>query len=515
MYYPLKTPIPVQLSQTTEVTSLLGDNNVFADSGDVAVTFRCDPDLFAAMEEARTDAIAATKADKDGTYPDLTAGIAQHLISSVGQSNSAPYLYRAIPAGAGNMEQLRGITGATMAHNQILANGNFDSVWSTQNASMSVSGNIGTFTASQQYGQIKNEISGIKSGHKYLLSWKIKTETPTSSVLVSIYEGGAYHNQNTASSYGWQLFSMLVELNSSTATVMVRDDRASGWDSIYVAAFCLTDLTAYFGSSSIADHAYTLEQGTAGAGIAWLKSYGFFTEDYYAYDAGSLQSVKVSAHKTYDADNNLLGNYPLDSTKEWRGVYKLDSANNIVADGDLYPPSGQGTRKYKKVDLGSLNWDYISSYNGWYCEPGDMANASKMVCDTYPYVGAYSNLTDKAIAFIFSNNIIIRDSAFDGMTGAQVKSALSGKYVVYALVTPTSETADSYQLNQSIAAGGAEELVDAAVAAGTRDVAVPPGTDSFYPLDANEVLDAPTTDGTYNLRVTVSGGVPTYSWVSV
>ena len=30
----------------------------------------------------------------------------------------------------------------------------------------------------------------------------------------------------------------------------------------------------------------------------------------------------------------------------------------------------------------------------------------------------------------------------------------------------------------------------------------------------SEIPNAPTTDGTYNLRVTVADGVPTYSWVS-
>ena len=29
-----------------------------------------------------------------------------------------------------------------------------------------------------------------------------------------------------------------------------------------------------------------------------------------------------------------------------------------------------------------------------------------------------------------------------------------------------------------------------------------------------KIPDAPTTDGTYNLRVTVVNGTPTYSWVS-
>ena len=57
----------------------------------------------------------------------------------------------------------------------------------------------------------------------------------------------------------------------------------------------IIDLTKML-PSAIADHAYTLEQATAGSGIAWLKSYGFF-DDYQAYNAGSLQSVQTSAHK--------------------------------------------------------------------------------------------------------------------------------------------------------------------------------------------------------------------------
>ena len=53
------------------------------------------------------------------------------------------------------------------------------------------------------------------------------------------------------------------------------------------------DLTQMFGST-IADYIYTLEQGTAGAGVAWFRK--LFPNDYYAYDAGSLLSVKTSGH---------------------------------------------------------------------------------------------------------------------------------------------------------------------------------------------------------------------------
>ena len=57
------------------------------------------------------------------------------------------------------------------------------------------------------------------------------------------------------------------------------------------------DLTALFGSSTIPDYLYSLEQTTAGAGVAKLKEWGFLTKDYYPYNAGSLQSVKCSGKK--------------------------------------------------------------------------------------------------------------------------------------------------------------------------------------------------------------------------
>ena len=58
------------------------------------------------------------------------------------------------------------------------------------------------------------------------------------------------------------------------------------------------DLTAMF-DTTIADYVYTLESGTAGAGVAWLKAYApqIFGK-YNAYNAGELISVKTSKHIT-------------------------------------------------------------------------------------------------------------------------------------------------------------------------------------------------------------------------
>ena len=45
--FELETPLTFQLTQE-QVASFLGDTNVWADCGNVDVTFRCDPALYAA-----------------------------------------------------------------------------------------------------------------------------------------------------------------------------------------------------------------------------------------------------------------------------------------------------------------------------------------------------------------------------------------------------------------------------------------------------------------------------------
>ena len=83
--------------------------------------------------------------------------------------------------------------------------------------------------------------------------------------------------------------------------------------------------------------------------------------------------------------------------------------------------------------------------------------------------------------------------------------------IIYELANPTIETTDPFQRIQN--AGTTEEFLD------TRDVAISVGHETFYPYNLRKrienIPDAPTANGTYELRVTVTNGVPVYSWVSV
>lgn len=105
------------------------------------------------------------------------------------------------------------------------------------------------------------------------------------------------------------------------------------------------DLTDYFNSASIADYLYNLETATAGAGVAKLREWGFFTGEYIPYNPGSLESVQATAHVMREADDNIIGNYDL-GTDTLRGLFKLDSNNNLYADGDRKTSDGTITRYY-------------------------------------------------------------------------------------------------------------------------------------------------------------------------
>ena len=110
---------------------------------------------------------------------------------------------------------------------------------------------------------------------------------------------------------------------------------------------CVIDLTQMFGSS-IANYIYSLEQSSAGTGVAWFQK--FFPKDHYGYDAGSLISVKTTGKKIvgFNAYNNatgtakLLGGYEYQITGTYTSVSYTDINGNletltIDADGKFTP----------------------------------------------------------------------------------------------------------------------------------------------------------------------------------
>lgn len=324
-------------------------------------------------------------------------------------------------------------------------------------------------------------------------------EDSTPYLYRASYSGDREYDEIVGGSVGWNQLcnASSVTVRSGHKYYMVKGGTRSLGSSTGSAITGLTsgtdivvDLTLLLGSS-LADYLYTLESGSAGAGVALLKKWGFCTKDYYPYDAGSLLSVQTSAHQMRDADDNIIATYPLDSSLTLRGIPKKDASNNFYYDGDTYKADGTVTRKYGVVDLGTLTWSLHGTYsNVFYAYVSDKkAGYENVLCPNYTTTSAaLSSMEDYTIRghATTSATVYIKDTRYS--TGANFKTAMSGVYLVYELATPTTETADPYQELQIVDEYGTEEYID------SRTVPVPVGHNTKYPTNQVAKLDGLPAD---------------------
>lgn len=255
--------------------------------------------------------------------------------------------------------------------------------------------------------------------------------------------------------------------------------------------------------------------------------------------------------------------YALDSSVVLRGIPKLDAYNNLYYDGDTYEPNGTVTRRYgirtftgantEYWNLQSINDAGISNfqYNNGLIN-GVIGKANALVNNLFtPQSTLISATTTEGLYNNSQNNLFIRIASSKASTVEQFRTWLASNplTVVYELATPTTETAEPWQEVQIIDDFGTEEYTDAAYENGDRDFALPVGHDSYYQANlraklemapnspddgdgdyivrqtggineyvklsiATELPANPSTDGSYHLAVTVSGGAATLAWVA-
>ena len=568
-----------------------------------------------------------TKADINGSYDDMTVGNAGQLVSTVYTTDRTPYLFRTAGGSADIGDRLtEKLIGGTIAWNQLAKA--LTTAGTYSDVAVTVSNGVftanGTANANISQGLLSSPISAI-SGHKYLLCG---CQSGGSSSTYSLITTGASITGNARDVGRGKMFSA-----ASTGTFTINLAVASGVQ-LTNAKFVpqLFDLTQMFGSA-IADYIYTLEQNTAGAGAAYFRK--LFPKPYYAYDAGSLQSVKASAHKTVgfnalntanaanatnvvSANDNGTITIKDVSAAQWSSTYlgyaDVVAENTYAIEGDV---------KYGRIGF-SANTAYPSSSNtpdaGWltsYSGAGNAINSGRSTAKFTPHFtgriymffctdnnsaahqvftfspclhlvwdgernGEYeayvqhtypldSDLELRGIPKLDANNSLYYDGdeyASDGTVTRKygtrayqsgdeslADAITDGTNTVYKLAAPATESADAFQNPQIVDDFGTEEYVDAAVAANTRDVAVPVGHDTNYQANLRAKLEMapvspgsdgdyivrhtngqnsyiaytdggrisgleerlpapPSVDGSYCLRVTISGGAAQYTWAA-
>lgn len=449
-----------------------------------------------------------TKAEVDGAYPDLTAG---QLLSKNEASDSVPYNFRAVGQDA-TLEYTDAIVGGSVVANQLVQNGNFANAtgWASNFGTIVVANNELTFTSGgDNVAGATYRAAVFASNHKVLVSFEAKGDFPHVRLRYP------FQSADTVLGSTYRTYSFIGNVNGqdqvNLKVFMIQGilDTAGANKTYSLKNVCAFDLTQMLGTT-IADYIYSLEQANAGAGVAWFKK--LFPNDYYEYNAGEIVSVQgLSQHVMRDADNNIIHSYPLDSTVTLRGILKLDSNNQLYADGDRYLPDGTVQRRYGVVDLGELGWSYSDRGYFYSSIRGKATGNHNLICSKYPTTtGAYvGDMSDKQIKGYSANTVIyVKDSTYT--TSTELRAALSGVMCVYELATPTTEEADPYTTPQIIDPNGTEEYVSTSI--------VPVGHESRYPLDIagrlDKILTMPTANGTYTLRATVNNGAVTYAWVS-
>lgn len=467
---------------------------------------------------AAIDGELDSKADKSAIEENLAAGTSLATIDKDSYStNTTPYLHRISPSGKRCEYD---VIGGTVGWNQSVKNGNFadgTNEWSGSAATLSASDGILTVTKNENtgagVGYARQFGSHLTLNHKYIYACDYKGIANKSLTL--------FTNSVNA---GMTTF-IPIDSNWHTVMIIVNVTTIPSVDCIFWLNYATTtgdnvaqfrninfiDLTTLLGST-IADYAYTLEQATAGSGIAWLKSFGFLSKDYYEYCEPTLKSVEATARIATEADETEH-TYPLGEIT-LRGIPKLDSNNNIYYDGDVYKASGEITRKYGIVDLGTLTWVFEGDIaSGQFRAPRTDGNAvTKMKWQGYLVTtkyqlqksASYNTLADGCISVTNSQDsqiLRVRDSAYTDATA--FKNSLSGVYLVYELATPTTESTSPYTPIQYT--GSTEEF--------STSNDVPVGVEGKYYTDLT-LPTLPTANGTYALKCTVTDGTGIVSWVS-
>lgn len=277
---------------------------------------------------------------------------------------------------------------------------------------------------------------------------------------------------------------------------------------------------------------------------------------FYTKEASYNNDICINLHWDGERDGEyepyVKYSYALDDSLVLHGIPKLDANNSLYFDGDIYDSDGTVTRRYGIVDLGTLDWNYVntSGQERFYTielqslikTPADNNGTANIVCLKYTRTSQNTlsgGTVDKVVAVAYNGFVAIRDTAYTDENA--LKTALSGVKLVYEKATSSVEAATPYTSPQIVNDFGTEEYVTASLVpvghytkytnnlraklemapespSGNGDYIVRQvnGENSYVPLVfPTELPTAPSTDGSYRLKVTVSDGTPVYSWEAI
>ena len=315
------------------------------------------------------------------------------------------------------------------------------------------------------------------------------------------WEVGAYNTSGQPISYDSVRSKNFVEVDPNLSYYMKTSS-----STMYVCFY--TSAKVFISRTGVMDAALEIPSNAKYLTFNAVGAYGTVYKDNICLNY--YDSSKNGTYVPYKGSHT----YPLDNTLTLRGIPKLAN-NKLYYDGDTYSDDGTVVRKYGVVDLGTLTWAKNGNATQYYSTTSitkgvSDANGGTVICAKYIAGNAYDNPVDKNVCVHGSatSRIWVYDTAYTD--AATFKTAMNGVYLVYELATPTTESKASFKNPQNCDPDGTEQYVSTGI--------VPVGHYTKYLKNLKGILDdipsLPTSAGTYTLKVTVSGGVPTYTWQS-
>ena len=309
------------------------------------------------------------KANTSGYYEDFIAGTAENLMADNYIEDKVPYNFRQSFNGARLEDE---IVGGTVAWNQLIT---FGSGTSTNNGitfTRGIDGSItvnGTASTTETPYYLLYYNASMNASHKYIVA-----DSGGNSIC-----GACTNNDLTKR-------NSIINGGANVTLTVARGQEVNNVK-IYPQLF---DLTQMFGST-IADYIYSLEQATAGAGIAYFRN--LFPKSYYAYNAGMLMSVNASSHDTigfnqWDEEWEL-GTYDNTTGAKVNASNRIRSKNYIkcVPNTNYYAKLWQGASYSIRMFYYDANYNFISSpefiQQGVFTTPNNAYYMTFILAPTY------------------------------------------------------------------------------------------------------------------------------------
>lgn len=270
-------------------------------------------------------------------------------------SNSIPYMFQRTGGGMniGNARlSSNKIVGGSMAWNQLEYNGKGDSItgWTARHGDATQENGFIRVTAVQDSagmgltgGDTGYHVTDVIQNHKYLIVAQVRK--PTAGSFKLSYNGGTAQDSIVVPANAWTTIGAVWTYTTDIVNgKLYLLTSASNGDVVDYRNIMSFDLTQMFGTT-IADYIYSLDQATAGAGVAWFRKY--FPDAYYDYNAGELLSVSG------------LISHDMTGFNQWDEVWE----NGYITDAS-------GANAYSNVFIRSKNYIRILPDTSYYFHNG-------------------------------------------------------------------------------------------------------------------------------------------------